>query len=251
MKTLLIASTSALTLAAAPAVAQEIPADQPQKGPQAIKYLNQRELARIDMPMESQTAATYTTTSDVKAEKSDMDRKAKMAKADDMKVKKTSADKTSADWSQASEANILKVASTTEDFSILTKLVKEAGLTDELAGPGPMTVFAPTDAAFKALGAEKIKELKADPVKLERVLKAHIVDDTIMLTDISADPVEFDTVGDTVLTLERDDMGQMTASNMAVSRGDIVTSNGVIHVLDSVIIPEYDENSVIPNVVGR
>ena len=151
----------------------------------------------------------------------------------------------------ASEANILKVASTTEDFSILTKLVKEAGLTDELAGPGPMTVFAPTDAAFKALGAEKIKELKADPVKLERVLKAHIVDDTIMLTDISADPVEFDTVGDTVLTLERDDMGQMTASNMAVSRGDIVTSNGVIHVLDSVIIPEYDENSVIPNVVGR
>ncbi|MAK60941.1 MAG: hypothetical protein CMK09_08180 [Ponticaulis sp.] len=241
MKTLLIATTSALTLAAAPAMAQEIPSDKPQHGPEAVEFLNKRELSEIKTDADA-TPKKVRAMTKADTDKPEMERakKYKTDKAHDMKQAEA----------KPTFGPIVVVAAAEPDFSTFATLVKKAGLEDELKGPGPMTIFAPTNDAFAALDKDTLMDLKSDEVRLEKVLKAHIVPEKVMMSDITDRKTEYETMGDTMLILERDTAGKLSASNVAVSRGDIVAENGVIHVLDQVIIPETDRDSVLADNFG-
>jgi TRAP-type C4-dicarboxylate transport system substrate-binding protein len=121
-------------------------------------------------------------------------------------------------------------------FNTLVSLVQAAGLVDTLKGPGPFTVFAPTDEAFAAVPQETMDALAADPKgALTSVLTYHVVPGKVMSTDIT-DGMEATTVeGSTVKFTIKD--GMVYVNDAKVVKADIVTSNGVIHVIDKVLIP--------------
>ncbi len=138
------------------------------------------------------------------------------------------------------DKNIVETAIATPAFSILVDAVVAAGLVDTLSGPGPFTVFAPTDDAFAALltelGVTK-DELLADTALLTQVLTYHVVPGRVLKADVPIDTAittvqgESFTVGATLaITDQRDRTSNITAT-------DVLTSNGVIHVIDKVILP--------------
>ena len=150
----------------------------------------------------------------------------------------------------AQDQTIVDIAAGNEDFSTLVSLVQAAGLADVLAGEGPFTVFAPTNAAFEALPAPVVRYLQQDIDLLTRVLTYHVVAGKVMSADVAAGEVA--SVEGSPITVSVSDMGVMVdqASVVAV---DIEASNGVIHVIDSVIIPpitlpEVDPLSVTGNI---
>ena len=129
----------------------------------------------------------------------------------------------------------MEVAEANGNFTTLIKALKAAGLDDDLAGAGPYTVFAPTDAAFNALGAATVDALLKDTRKLQQILLYHVVGDEIMSTDL--------TNGMEVVTLQGSPVGftltgataKVQDSNIVVA--DVEASNGVIHVIDKVMLP--------------
>ena len=128
-------------------------------------------------------------------------------------------------------------------FTTLVAAVKAAGLVDTLKGEGPFTVFAPTDEAFAKIPASDLKALLADKEALTRVLTYHVVPGKLMAADVvkvqSAKTVEGDSVTiDTSMGVKVD--------NAEVIQTDIVASNGVIHVIDTVIIPADMSSAVEP-----
>jgi uncharacterized surface protein with fasciclin (FAS1) repeats len=132
-------------------------------------------------------------------------------------------------------ADIVGVASTTEGFSTLVAAVTAAGLVETLQGPGPFTVFAPTDDAFAALPAGVLDALLKPENKdvLAKILTYHVVPGTVMAADI--------TDGD-VATVEGQTVALSTADGVTVNgakvvQADVAASNGVIHVIDAVILP--------------
>jgi uncharacterized surface protein with fasciclin (FAS1) repeats/outer membrane protein OmpA-like peptidoglycan-associated protein len=134
--------------------------------------------------------------------------------------------------------DIPTLASETDGLATLTSLVGAAGLADELSGPGPFTVFAPTDEAFEALDPDLLAAVQADPDLLAQVLQYHVVAGEVRAADLSTGSVdtlqgeELDvTVGDSV-TIDAD--GSATAT---VVMADVEASNGVVHVIDTVLIP--------------
>jgi uncharacterized surface protein with fasciclin (FAS1) repeats len=133
-------------------------------------------------------------------------------------------------------ADIVDTAIAAGSFNTLVSLVQAAGLVDTLKGPGPFTVFAPTDEAFAAVPQETLDALAADPKgALTSVLTYHVVPGKVMSTDIT-DGMEATTVeGSTVKFTIKD--GMVYVNDAKVVKADIVTSNGVIHVIDKVLIP--------------
>lgn len=136
------------------------------------------------------------------------------------------------------EQTIVEVAVGNKDFSTLVTAVKTAGLVDTLSGKGPFTVFAPTNKAFEALGEETIKKVLADKELLKKILLAHvIVDKSVMAADV----VKLDGQKVNGFTIKVAD-GKVTLSNskskVTVVKTDIKCKNGVIHVIDAVMIPE-------------
>lgn len=136
---------------------------------------------------------------------------------------------------QASK-DIVQTAVGAGTFNTLVAAVKAAGLVETLQGKGPFTVFAPTDAAFAKLPAGTVENLLANPDKLAKILTYHVVPGKVMAADVvkvsSAKAVSGDTLsikvsGDTVMV-----------DGARVVKTDIVASNGVIHVLDTVLIPK-------------
>ena len=131
--------------------------------------------------------------------------------------------------------DIVDTAMASGDFNTLVTAVQEAGLVDTLKGEGPFTVFAPTDAAFAKIPADKLSALLADKEKLAAVLTYHVVPGKVM----SADVVKLDTAntvqGQSVDINVKD--GKVFVNGALVSAVDIETSNGVIHVIDTVILP--------------
>ena len=119
-------------------------------------------------------------------------------------------------------------------FETLVTAVKEAGLVDVLKGEGPFTVFAPTDEAFAKIPAEQLTALLADPEALAKVLTYHVVPGKVMASDV----VELDsakTVEGSMVEISTDD--GVTVDGASVVQTDIEASNGVIHVIDTVIMP--------------
>ncbi len=139
--------------------------------------------------------------------------------------------------SLASAADIVDTA-VAGGFTTLVAAVKAAGLVDTLKGPGPFTVFAPTDAAFAKLPAGTLESLlkPENKAKLQSILTYHVVAGKVMAADVvkltSAKTVEGQSVAIKVAN------GAVTVDNAHVTKTDIETSNGVIHVIDTVLLPK-------------
>jgi transforming growth factor-beta-induced protein len=139
--------------------------------------------------------------------------------------------------SVASAADIVDTAIAGK-FTTLVAAVKAAGLVDTLKGPGPFTVFAPTDEAFAKVPPGTLDSLlkPENKAKLQSILTYHVVAGKVMAADVvkltSAKTVEGQSVS--IKTMN----GAVMIDNAHVTKTDIVTSNGVIHVIDSVILPQ-------------
>ncbi|MFO7632248.1 MAG: fasciclin domain-containing protein, partial [Caldilinea sp.] len=121
-------------------------------------------------------------------------------------------------------------------FSTLLTAATEAGLVDALTGEGPLTVFAPTDEAFAALPAGTLESLLADPQgALTQILLYHVVSGKVMSGDLS-DGMTAETLQGAPITISIAD-GVVKINDAVVVVADIETSNGVIHVIDAVILP--------------
>ena len=133
------------------------------------------------------------------------------------------------------QKNIVETAVDAGNFTTLVTAVQEAGLVDTLSGEGPFTVFAPTDAAFEKIPADDLEAILADKELLTSILTYHVVAGKVMSSDVvnlsSAATVEGSEVSITVT----DDGVMVDEANVVAV--DIETSNGVIHVIDTVITP--------------
>jgi uncharacterized surface protein with fasciclin (FAS1) repeats len=130
--------------------------------------------------------------------------------------------------------DIVDTAVAAGSFKTLATALTAAGLIDTLKGPGPFTVFAPTDAAFAKVPKAQLDALLADKAKLTAVLTYHVVPGKVMAADVKAGMVK--TVQGSSLTIKTD--GGVMVDGAKVTATDIVASNGVIHVIDSVVIPQ-------------
>jgi len=136
--------------------------------------------------------------------------------------------------SVASAADIVDTSVANGNFKTLVKAVQEAGLVDTLKGEGPFTVFAPTDEAFAKLPAGALQGLLKDKAKLAQVLTYHVVPGKVMAADIK--PGQVKTVEGQPVRLQVSG-GVVMVNNAKVTQADVVASNGVIHVIDKVIMP--------------
>jgi len=119
-------------------------------------------------------------------------------------------------------------------FNTLVAAVTAAGLVDTLKGEGPFTVFAPTDDAFAALPEGTVEALLADPEALAAILTYHVIAGKVMSTDLSEGLTATTVNGaDVTITLE----GGAKVNGANITAADIEASNGVIHVIDAVILP--------------
>jgi len=136
----------------------------------------------------------------------------------------------------ASAADIVDTAVGAGSFNTLVAAVKAAGLVDTLKGAGPFTVFAPTDEAFAKLPAGTVDGLLKDPEKLKKILLYHVVSGKVMAADVvklkSAGTVEGSSAKISVKG------GKVMVDGANVVKTDIVCDNGLIHVIDSVIMPK-------------
>ena len=140
---------------------------------------------------------------------------------------------------KAMDKNIVETAMANDDFSTLVAAVKAADLVDTLSGEGPFTVFAPTNAAFEALPEGALEDLlkPENKDKLKSVLTYHVVPSKIMAGDIADGTTDVETVEGSTIAVVKTDAG-VTVDGANVTTADIKTSNGVIHVIDAVAMPE-------------
>lgn len=141
----------------------------------------------------------------------------------------------------ANADNIVETAQKAGSFNTLIAAAQAAGLVDALTAPGPITVFAPTDAAFAALPAGTVEDLlkPENKDKLVAILTYHVVGSKIASDAIPADTTEVETLkgsGDRTITLVKSDKG-VTVDGATVVTADVMADNGVIHVIDKVILP--------------
>ena len=131
-------------------------------------------------------------------------------------------------------ADIVDTAVAAGDFKTLVAAVKAAGLVDTLKGKGPFTVFAPTDEAFAKIPKADLDALLKDKAKLSAVLTYHVVARKVMAKDVKAGKVK--TVQGSELSIAT--TGGVTVDEAKVIKTDIVADNGVIHVIDTVLMPK-------------
>ena len=130
--------------------------------------------------------------------------------------------------------DIVDTAVKAGNFKTLVAAVQAAGLVDTLKGPGPFTVFAPTDEAFAKIPKATLDGLLADKAALTKVLTYHVVPGKVMAADVEAGKVK--TVQGSDITVTTTGGVKVDAAN--VVKTDIVADNGVIHVIDAVILPK-------------
>lgn len=137
----------------------------------------------------------------------------------------------------AAKPDIVAIAAGADNFKTLVAAVKAAGLVETLQGAGPFTVFAPTDEAFAKLPAGTLEELlkPENKAKLTAILTYHVVPGKVMAADVKT--MKAKTVNGKELSVEVKD-GKVTVDGANVVKTDIVGSNGVIHVIDAVVLPK-------------
>jgi uncharacterized surface protein with fasciclin (FAS1) repeats len=133
------------------------------------------------------------------------------------------------------EKDIVDTAVAAGSFNTLARALDAAGLVETLKGKGPFTVFAPTDAAFAKIPADQLDALLKDKARLTAVLTYHVVPGKVMAADVvkikSARTVEGD-------SLTIDTSKGVKVDGASILKTDIVASNGVIHVIDTVLMPK-------------
>jgi uncharacterized surface protein with fasciclin (FAS1) repeats len=134
----------------------------------------------------------------------------------------------------AQAKDIVDTAVSAGNFKTLATALTAAGLISTLKGPGPFTVFAPTDEAFAKIPKAQLDALLADKAKLTSVLTYHVVAGKVMAKDVKAGKVK--TVQGSELTVST--TGGVMVDNARVTATDIVADNGVIHVIDTVVLPK-------------
>ena len=134
----------------------------------------------------------------------------------------------------AQAADIVDTAVAAGSFKTLAAALQAAGLVDTLKGKGPFTVFAPTDEAFAKIPKADLDALLKDKAKLTAVLTYHVVPGKVMAKDVKAGKVK--TVQGSELTVST--TGGVMVDSAKVVKTDIVADNGVIHVIDSVVLPK-------------
>ena len=132
--------------------------------------------------------------------------------------------------------DIVDTAVAAGNFTTLVAAVKAAGLVATLKGPGPFTVFAPTDEAFAKLPAGTVDALLKDPDKLKKILLYHVVSGKVMAADV-VKMKRAKTVEGAFLKIHVMG-GNVMVDNANVVKTDIVCDNGVIHVIDTVLMPK-------------
>jgi len=130
--------------------------------------------------------------------------------------------------------NIVETAAASDQFKTLVAAVKAVGLVETLQGSGPFTVFAPTDDAFAKLPAGTVEGLLKDLPKLKSVLTYHVVAGKVMAKDVAGVKSAKTVQG---AELRVDANHGVKINNATVTKADIEASNGVIHVIDTVLLP--------------
>jgi uncharacterized surface protein with fasciclin (FAS1) repeats len=131
-------------------------------------------------------------------------------------------------------ATIAETAARTPQLSTLNKLIVEAGLAETLSGAGPFTVFAPSDEAFKAVPAKTMAELAANKELLRSVLTYHVVPGKVMAADVKTGNVK--SVQGANLGVARAGTF-VTVEDAVVTQADVAATNGVVHIIDKVLMP--------------
>jgi uncharacterized surface protein with fasciclin (FAS1) repeats len=131
-------------------------------------------------------------------------------------------------------ATITDTVARMPQLSTLSKLISDAGLADTLRGPGPFTVFAPTDEAFKAVPAKTLAELAANKEMLVAVLTFHVLPGKVMSADVKNGAAK--TVNGANVALAKSGTF-VTVEDAVVQQADVPATNGVVHLIDRVLIP--------------
>jgi uncharacterized surface protein with fasciclin (FAS1) repeats len=137
---------------------------------------------------------------------------------------------------QQAQPDIVDTAVAAGQFTTLARALQAAGLVDALKGPGPFTVFAPTDAAFAKVPEATLSALLADPARLRAVLTYHVAQGRVMAADVVRLQSATTLQGEAIRIAAAGGTVRLNSSS-TVTRTDIVASNGVIHVLDTVLMP--------------
>lgn len=132
-------------------------------------------------------------------------------------------------------ADIVDTAVAAGSFKTLVTAVQAAGLVDTLKGKGPYTVFAPTDEAFAKIPKEKLDALLKDKTALAKVLTYHVVPGKVMAADVKPGSVKTAEGSSLKVSMAGD---KVKVDNATVIKTDVAADNGVIHVIDSVIMPK-------------
>jgi uncharacterized surface protein with fasciclin (FAS1) repeats len=130
--------------------------------------------------------------------------------------------------------NVPEVIAADPELSTLSKLISDAGLTQTLSGTGPFTVFAPTNAAFKNVPAKTMDELAKNKELLSQVLTFHVVPAKAMAADVKQGNVK--SVNGANLALSKAG-AYVTVEDAIVTKADLTATNGVVHVIDRVLMP--------------
>lgn len=155
--------------------------------------------------------------------------------------------------SNPASSNLVDKAASSQNFQTLAKAIKAAGLEETLAGKGPYTVFAPTDAAFAELPPGILDQLLLPENKeiLVALLKSHVVSGAVTSSQIQSGNVT--TLAGAPVAIQRGEDGTVTVNNAKVTQADIQASNGVIHAIDQVILPQetQSQSETTPKPAGQ
>lgn len=141
---------------------------------------------------------------------------------------------------KSKEKTIVEIAVGNKNFTKLVAALKAADLVDALSGEGPFTVFAPTDAAFEALGEDTLKAVLADKKKLTGILTYHVIKGKVLAADalaLAKDDKSATTLNGADIKLSIKDKSLYLNGTVKVIKTDIIAKNGVIHVIDKVLLP--------------
>lgn len=131
--------------------------------------------------------------------------------------------------------NIVTAADANADLTTFAKLARQAGLADALEASGPITVFVPTNDAFKAVPAATLDKMAKDPQYLKSVLSYHVVPGLMKSSDVDGSKLVTTSSGAKMTVSKAGDF--VTVDEGLVTKADVITGNGVIHVVDSVLLP--------------
>jgi uncharacterized surface protein with fasciclin (FAS1) repeats len=136
----------------------------------------------------------------------------------------------------SAQQNIVQTAAAAGQFKTLLSLAKQAGLVGALSGPGPLTVFAPTDAAFKAVPKATLSRLGKDPKALRRVLLYHVVKGNVTAARV-VKLTSAKTLAGPAISIDVRGSSVFLNGSTKVVKTDIAATNGTIHVINKVLLP--------------